>query len=204
MGKSIKSECVIQILSHPQKYEQVLKFPTHILLAKSDSQMFSRCKRSGGRGGCVRVRGKEGANYLLITPVVLVWRLRSFFLLGPVVECKTKHTDSASNLSSFVFGGFQSAQQQANCLVGLLTAAELQNTTPRLWFLLLEFPSHNKGYLKEFQGISRSVLSHLPYGNQIWCGRKRTHRVLVNMEHEMWHRLLIKSQCKILLCKFYS
>lgn len=37
MGKSIKTECVIQILSHPQKYEQVLKFPTHILSAQSGS-----------------------------------------------------------------------------------------------------------------------------------------------------------------------
>lgn len=35
MGKSIKSECVIQILSRSQKHEQVLKFPTHILSAQS-------------------------------------------------------------------------------------------------------------------------------------------------------------------------
>lgn len=35
MGKSIKSECVIQILSRLQKHEQVLKFPTHILSAQS-------------------------------------------------------------------------------------------------------------------------------------------------------------------------
>lgn len=35
MGKSINSECVIQILSRRQKHEQVLKFPTHILSAQS-------------------------------------------------------------------------------------------------------------------------------------------------------------------------
>lgn len=37
MGKSIKCECVIQILSQPQKHEQLLKFPTHILSAQSGS-----------------------------------------------------------------------------------------------------------------------------------------------------------------------
>lgn len=37
MGKSINSECVIQILSRAQKHEQVLKFPTHILSAWSSS-----------------------------------------------------------------------------------------------------------------------------------------------------------------------
>lgn len=35
MGKSVRSECVIQILSRSQKHEQVLKFPTHILSAQS-------------------------------------------------------------------------------------------------------------------------------------------------------------------------
>lgn len=35
MGKSIRPECVIQILSRSQKHEQVLKFPTHILSAQS-------------------------------------------------------------------------------------------------------------------------------------------------------------------------
>lgn len=37
MGKSIKFECVIQILSRSRKHEQVLKFPTHILSAQSGS-----------------------------------------------------------------------------------------------------------------------------------------------------------------------
>lgn len=68
MGKSIKSECVIQILSQAQKHEQVLKFPTHILSAWSCS--VSAHKRP--RAAC----GLRGGNYLFIgseTGLVADW-----------------------------------------------------------------------------------------------------------------------------------
>lgn len=68
MGKSIKSECVIQILSRAQKHEQVLKFPTHILSAWS-------CFVSAHKwphAAC----GLRGGNYLFIgswTGLVTDW-----------------------------------------------------------------------------------------------------------------------------------
>ncbi len=68
MGKSIKSECVIQILSRAQKHEQVLKFPTHILSAWSCS--VSAHKRP--HAAC----GLRGGNYLFIgcwTGLVADW-----------------------------------------------------------------------------------------------------------------------------------
>ena len=65
MGKSITSECVIQILSWPQKYEQVLKFPTHILSARYAS--FTAHKRfDAAWGPC-------WGNYLFIAPAEWPW-----------------------------------------------------------------------------------------------------------------------------------
>lgn len=62
MGKSISSECVIQILSPSQKHEQVLKFPTHILSAQSgrvtthkwfDAAWGPATQWGGGEGGII-------------------------------------------------------------------------------------------------------------------------------------------------------
>lgn len=64
MGKSIKSECVIQILSRSQKHEQVLKFPTHILLVQSGC--VTAHKWFDAAWGPAAVGGE---NYLFIAPV---------------------------------------------------------------------------------------------------------------------------------------
>lgn len=125
MGKSIRSECVIQILSRSQKHEQVLKFPTHILSAQSGR--VTTHKWFDAAWGPATQAGARG-NYLFIAPVALArWLSLSFLprlarrVQGPVrgPSVPGKHT--------FVRKGPQSTQQQAICLVGLLPASNLSH-----------------------------------------------------------------------------
>lgn len=71
MGKSIKSECVIQILSRPQKHEQVLKFPTHILSAQSGS--VTAHKWFDAAWGPAAAGGVWGAGWIIFSSLQWPW-----------------------------------------------------------------------------------------------------------------------------------
>lgn len=114
MGKSIKSECVIQIHSRLQKHEQVLKFPTHINSAQSGS--VTAHKWVDAAWGPAAVKGGEGglSFHRSSGPGLLTELFHSPWDRQGVL-CLPIWVLAAGNphFSCFVCGSPQSAQQQA-------------------------------------------------------------------------------------------
>lgn len=123
MGKSITSECVIQILSRLQKHEEVLKFPTHILSAQSG--YVTTHKWFDAAWGPAAVGGRIIFSSLQ-WPWPADWALP--FTPGWLWSAEPIVRDFASenaHFSCFVCSRPQSAQQQAFCLVWLWASTGL-------------------------------------------------------------------------------
>lgn len=124
MGKSIKSECVIQILSRLQKYEQVLEFPTHILSAQSGC--VSAHKWFNAAWGPAAV----GGGRIIFSSLQWPWPADWAIPFSPGQSGSAETTTWAlgpknPHFSCFVCSSPQSALKRAICLVGLRAAAGL-------------------------------------------------------------------------------
>lgn len=193
MGKSIKYECVIQILSRRQKHEQVLKFPTHILSAQSGSVTAHKWF-DAARGPLWWV----GGNYLFIAPVALArWLSRSFL---PSRSGSAEPTEQAlghgnPHFSFFVCHSPQSARQQGICSVGLWAAAgllpDLQNFDSGTQELTKREQSKRKQSSRTFNGLDGPLCPIVHMDSSIWGKldavrtRQWTHRDPVNVEYEI-------------------
>lgn len=156
MGKSIKSECVIQILSHPQKHEQVLKFPTHILSAQSGSVTAHKWFDAAWGpaavwGGGLSFHRSTGPG-VLTEPFLSLWAGRGLWSPpnGPLAPgIHTFHALCATVLSQ------HSSRQSAWWSCKPLPASYL---IPKLWFLAAGLPPHKDSKAKEsswsFKGLS--------------------------------------------------
>lgn len=162
MGKSIKSECVIQILSRSQKHEQVLKFPTHILLVLSSR--VTAHKWFDAAWGPAAVGGR-----IIFSSLQWPWPADWAIPFSQGRSGSAEPTDPwprESTLFMLCWSSPQSAQQQAICWLGceLLPASYL---TPKLWLLVtghIKRAKRKEAKCMEFQEISFSSLSHFPYG----------------------------------------
>lgn len=174
MGKSIKSECVIQILSHPQKHEQVLKFPTHILSVQSGS--VTAHKWFVAAWGPAVVRGGELSFHRSSGPGLLTelflspragWGVQTL-PNGPLAPgIHTFHALCVAILSQ------HSSRQSAWWSCELLPALYL---IPQLWFLVTGLPPHEE----------RSLISSSNFQQPLWFNIKSSIQVCSSNTFECW------------------
>lgn len=136
MGKSIKSECVIQIHSRLQKHEQVLKFPTHINSAQSGS--VTAHKWVDAAWGPAAVKGGGGGIIFssLQWPWPADWAVP--FSLGPSGSAVPAHMGPCSRESTlFMLCVWQSSVSTAAGGQSVQRSCELLPT----WSLIFDFCS---------------------------------------------------------------